>query len=115
MRYRLKPGFAAWLLMRATGVALSLYLAVHIWVLSHLSRGPEAFDALRQRLEGPLVNGLEVMLAAALILHGANGLRIIVVDFTEGSTYHKPLFWLASAATLGGAGLVVWRLWPVFF
>lgn len=115
MRYRVKVGFAAWLLMRISGVALTLYLVLHIWVLSQLARGPEAYDALVRQLEGPVINALELMLAAALVFHAANGLRIILVDFADGSPYHKPLFWLAGVATLGGAALIAWRLWPGVF
>ena len=112
MRYRVKTGFAAWLLMRASGLALTVYLILHVWVLSHLARGPEAFDALIASLTGPLVSALELMLAAALLFHTANGLRLILVDFAEGSLYHRPLFWLTSAATAGGVAAILWRLWP---
>jgi succinate dehydrogenase / fumarate reductase cytochrome b subunit len=112
MRYRVKAGFAAWLLMRISGVALTLYLVLHVWVLSHLTRGPEAFAALMRGLESPLVRALELGLAAAVIFHAANGLRLILVDFAEGSAYHKPLLWLVWAASLAGVGLLLWRLWP---
>jgi succinate dehydrogenase / fumarate reductase cytochrome b subunit len=113
MRYRVKPGFAAWVLMRVSGLLLTLYLVLHVWVLSHLSQGPEAFDGLIRRLESPLVRGLEGLLAAALLFHAANGLRLILVDFfAEGALYQRPLFWLASAAAGAGlVGLACWGLW----
>jgi succinate dehydrogenase / fumarate reductase cytochrome b subunit len=110
MRYRVKTGFAAWLLMRSTGVALTLYLILHVWVLSHLSRGPAAFEALIRRLESPFFLPLEVGLAAAVLFHAANGLRLLLVDFAEGSRLQRPLFWLASAATAGGLAALVIHL-----
>jgi len=112
MRYRVKTGFAAWLLMRATGLALTAYLVLHVWVLSHLADGPEAFDRLVRWLESPLARLLEVGLAAAVIFHTVNGLRVILIDFAGGARYHRPLFWLASAATAAGLIVFLWRLWP---
>jgi succinate dehydrogenase / fumarate reductase cytochrome b subunit len=110
MRYRVKTGFAAWLLMRATGLALTLYLALHVWVLSRLAQGPAAFDRLMGTLQAPLFHALEVLLAAGIVFHAANGVRLILIDFGTGSNYQKPLLWLASAATAGGVGLALWRL-----
>lgn len=114
MRYRVKTGFAAWLLMRISGVGLTLYLALHVWVLSHLSRGPGAFDALIRGLESPLLLPLEAGLAAAIIFHALNGLRLLLVDFCEGSLYQRPLFWLAAALAVGGAVAALARLAGAF-
>ena len=43
VRYRLHPGYIAWILHRVTGLGLVLYLFMHIWVIHHISRGKEAF------------------------------------------------------------------------
>lgn len=111
MRYRVKPGFAAWLLMRASGVGLTVYLVLHVWVLSRLARGPEAWGRLMATLESPAARLLEAALAAGLIFHAVNGVRLLLVDFADGHTYQRRLFWLASAAAAGGAGgLLIWNL-----
>ncbi|MFH0809979.1 MAG: succinate dehydrogenase, cytochrome b556 subunit [Pseudomonadota bacterium] len=112
MRYRIKLGFAAWLLMRATGLGLTLYLAAHVCVLSHLARGPEAFDRLVGWLEGPLAHALELLLVAAAVFHAANGLRVMAIDFAAAALYQRPLFWLVSAATVAFVALAMWGLWP---
>ncbi len=42
------------------------------------------------------------MLYAALLFHGINGIRILLVDFTVGgSRWHKPAFWGFAALILG--------------
>jgi len=106
MRYRIKTGFAAWLLMRASGLVLTIYLALHVWVLSHLTQGPEAFDQLMRTLEDPLLRPLEIALAAVITFHAANGVRLILVDLAEGARYQRPLFWLAAAATVAAAAVL---------
>ncbi len=40
MMYRWHAGYVAWLLNRITGILITFYLVMHIWVIHHLAHGP---------------------------------------------------------------------------
>jgi succinate dehydrogenase / fumarate reductase cytochrome b subunit len=103
MRYRVKTGFAAWLLMRATGVVLAFYIFCHVWVASHLLAGKDSYDRLMTSFHSPFWRALEMLFVAAFVIHAANGLRLIWIDLFEGSRIQKPLFW----ASIGVAVLII--------
>ncbi|MBI4495383.1 MAG: succinate dehydrogenase, cytochrome b556 subunit [Deltaproteobacteria bacterium] len=95
MRYRWQQGFWAFLLMRISGVAITLYLILHIHVLSSLQDGPKAFDELMATVQSPLFKFLELALLGGVIYHALNGVRIIWVDFGSGALTQKAWFWAA--------------------
>jgi len=85
-------GSWAWLLHRLSGLALIFYLTLHIWVISHLARGAESFNAMMDFLNSPLFKLLEVGLWGVILFHAFNGVRVIVVDFFHGALAQKKLF-----------------------
>lgn len=93
MRYRWQPGFWAFLMMRISGVALTFYLILHIYVLHHLLDGPAAFDELMKTVQSPLFKLFEVALLGAVLYHALNGVRILWIDFGSGSKTHIVWFW----------------------
>lgn len=95
MRYRWDPGFVAWLLMRITGGLIVLFLIVHLFVLSHLGLGKEAFEGFFfvRLADKPLNKLLELGLVGCLIFHGLNGIRVCLVDFTRAVFFQRRLFW----------------------
>jgi succinate dehydrogenase / fumarate reductase cytochrome b subunit len=93
MIYRWRTGAIAWLFHRVSGLALTLYLALHVWVTHHVVQGPESFNRIMGLLSSPPFKIVELALLAAIVYHAFNGIRILVIDFTQGSKYHKPLFW----------------------
>ncbi|MCK4548190.1 MAG: succinate dehydrogenase, cytochrome b556 subunit [Candidatus Eisenbacteria sp.] len=97
MLYRWRTGAIAWLFHRVSGLALALYLTIHIWVTHHVVQGPESFNQIMARLSSPPFKLVELALLAAIVYHAFNGIRILVIDFVQGSKYHKPLFWGAIA------------------
>jgi succinate dehydrogenase / fumarate reductase cytochrome b subunit len=78
-----KPGrrLAGWafVLNRATGIGLVVYLYVHLAVLSLLAVGPGAYDEFVRIASHPLVKAFDVLLVAALVVHGFNGIRVALV------------------------------------
>ena len=80
-RYRLHPGYIAWILHRVTGVLLGLYLFLHIWVIHYLAQGEQAFNEVMSVVQSPLFLVLEVGLLGTVVYHGINGLRVILVDY----------------------------------
>ncbi len=94
MMYRWHTGFVAFLIHRFTGVLLSLYIFVHLYVLSHL-KDPEEYKRLMSLMNSPLIRISEVALLALVIAHGLNGLRLTLFDLGLPSGYQKRLFWAA--------------------
>ncbi len=111
--YEVKTGMFSWLLHRITGVGITIFLFFHIWTQTQIYGGPEKFNAVMEFYKSPLIKISEILLMGAIIFHALNGLRIVIVDFAEGSRYHKKLFWGAMAATavlfLVGTWIVVSR------
>lgn len=115
MRYRPSVGFVAWLLMRISGVAILVFLVLHIWGLQHMLSGPDEFNKYIKLYDWPIFHIGETLLLAALIFHGFNGLRIIVIDFGTGWQEQKVLFWIivGIGAVIFAAGAVP-LLVPIF-
>ena len=93
MRYRVKTGMAAWLLHRITGLGLVVYLVLHINVISSL-HDPAGFNKVMVFLGSPFFRFLEIGLLAFVIYHAMNGIRVVWVDFFEGSANHAKIFWV---------------------
>lgn len=104
---RIRTGLWAWLLHRITGLAIVFYLLLHIVVISSVLRGSGSFDTVMATLRTPFFAAGELLLVVAVIYHGLNGLRIILLDFGIGVRFQKPLFWGAFALSVIG---FVWAL-----
>ncbi|CUT04101.1 succinate dehydrogenase, cytochrome b556 subunit [Candidatus Kryptobacter tengchongensis] len=90
--YKKESGGWAWIIHRISGLALTAYLYVHIYALSTLTKGKEAFDAEMALFQKPLFKLLEWLLFAFVLAHTLNGIRIVLVDFGKGAYYHKKAF-----------------------
>lgn len=109
--YVWQTGAVAWLLHRISGLVLTLYLPLHIWVVHHLSEGPESFEAMMGRVGTPLFRILEVALLAAVLYHSINGFRILLFDLGLAIRAQKTAFWAAFVLTVlvlaaGGAAML---------
>jgi succinate dehydrogenase / fumarate reductase, cytochrome b subunit len=86
-------GSWAFALNRITALGLTLYLFMHLFILNKLTQGPDAYNEFLTLTENPLVKLGEWAVVAAAILHGLNGIRIILTSFGVGVTRQKQLFW----------------------
>jgi succinate dehydrogenase / fumarate reductase, cytochrome b subunit len=101
IRYRAREGYWAWLLHRVSGVAILLFLFLHILDTALVGFGPEAYESFVFVYRLPVFRVMEVALAAAVLYHGINGLRIIVMDFVdEASRAQRQLWYVAWAVFL---------------
>ena len=107
---RREPGSWAFILNRLTGLALTFYLVVHLIVLNKLTQGPQAYDDFVEFAHLPLVKLGEILLIAAVVLHGLNGLRVILLASGIGLRYQRSLFAWSCLLTLLVAGLFAIRL-----
>jgi succinate dehydrogenase / fumarate reductase cytochrome b subunit len=81
-----------WVLHRITGVAIFFFLFVHVIDTSMVRISPEAYNTAVDTYKNPLVGLMEVGLVAAVLFHGLNGIRIVLVDFWEkGPRYQRQM------------------------
>jgi succinate dehydrogenase / fumarate reductase cytochrome b subunit len=97
-KYRWRTGMFAWMAHRLSGVALVVYLIVHVWGLKALTN-EAAFNALITKYHAPVFKVGEFLLLAAVAYHAFNGLRIVLIDFLGWSPNQKKLFWTLGAVT----------------
>lgn len=87
-----KFNFERWMytLHRVTGVILVIYVYMHIYVTSVrvLGDGP-GWTALMTTFENPINYTGEIIVIAALAIHGANGIRLILAEL--GYAVGKPI------------------------
>jgi succinate dehydrogenase / fumarate reductase, cytochrome b subunit len=89
--YRRHAGSWAWVLHRVSGVALTVYLFIHIWALRGLVKGEAAFNEEMALFTTPVFKFAEWSLFAFVIFHSMNGIRIALVDLGQGSRNHKSI------------------------
>lgn len=88
-------GFIAFVLRRLTGVALVIYLLLHMWVIGGINSGADTFNERMEFLGKPVFRVLEIGLLAAVVYHGIDGIRLILVHYLNVTEYHKSLFYAA--------------------
>jgi len=74
--YRGGSGQAAWLLHRLTGLGVLLFLLIHILDTGLVLFGAEVYNKVVKIYTHPLFRVGEVGLAAAVLYHALNGIRI---------------------------------------
>ena len=90
----------AFILNRITALGLTLYLFMHLVVLGQLALGPEAYDNFLKLIHHPVYVFGELLVVAAAIIHGLNGLRIIHTSFGFHVSRQKQLFYGLMAVAL---------------
>ena len=85
-------GMWAFWLHRLTGLLIAFYLLLHILVISTVVAGAGSFDAAMSTLKAPIFVLLEMGLIATILIHGLNGLRIVLFDFGIGVKQQKAIF-----------------------
>ncbi len=87
-----KFNFERWMytLHRATGVILVVYVYMHIYVTSiRVLGGETGWTNLMNAFENPINYTGEIIVIAALAIHGANGIRLILAEL--GYAVGKPI------------------------
>ncbi len=91
--YHKFSGSWAWIIHRLTGIGLITYIIIHIYTLSSLQKGKEAFDTEMRLFTSPFFLFLEWALGAFVLYHALNGIRIVLIDLGSRSKYHKALYY----------------------
>lgn len=87
---------------RLTAIGLTLYLFLHLVVLSQLLRGPEGWNSFVELARSPLFLTLDVILLFGVVYHMFNGIRVALVGMGVANRQQKGLFY-----GLVGIGLVL--------
>lgn len=92
--YRGREGMWSWVLHRITGVAVFLFLFVHVLDTALVRVDPALYDAVIETYKTPIVNLMEVGLVGAVLFHALNGVRIVLIDFwSKGPKYQRVMLW----------------------
>jgi succinate dehydrogenase / fumarate reductase cytochrome b subunit len=117
--YRGREGTWAWLFHRISGIAIWLFVVLHVVDIYLVGGNPRAYDDILQFYASPVGRVLEVLLGAALLYHALNGLRIIIIDLWPAMTsLHRVLWWGTWVIFIGvgvpGALIILRPVWFPF-
>ena len=80
------------ILNRVTALGLTLYLFLHLVMLGQLAQGEAAYDAFIELAHTPVIKVGEMLVIAAGLIHGLNGIRIALNSFGIATRYQRVLF-----------------------
>jgi len=103
-RARNHPAYWAFVVHRASGVLLALFLPLHFWALGQALHGEARLESFLRWSDQPLVKFAETALVLLLAAHLTGGLRLLALEFLAWRDWHKSLLALAAGIALG-AGL----------
>ncbi len=103
-RARNHPAYWAFVVHRASGVLLALFLPLHFWALGQALRGEAGLESFLRWSEQPLVKFAETVLVLVLAAHLTGGLRLLALEFLAWRDWQKILLALAAGVALA-AGL----------
>jgi succinate dehydrogenase / fumarate reductase cytochrome b subunit len=108
-------GFLSFLLRRLTGVALVLYLGLHVWVIGSATQGPAVFDARLAAVQTPIFKLAEIALLAAVWYHAFDGVRLLLVHWFRITNYRASMLWAAVVMTalltvIGGVPILLFLM-----
>lgn len=90
-------GMLAFIIHRVTGIALVIFLYLHIWTLSAILKGPQALQHALHKFDNPLGHTFEYALLLAVIVHLINGIRITIADFLALTEVQTRMLWYSVA------------------
>jgi succinate dehydrogenase / fumarate reductase, cytochrome b subunit len=97
-------GGRALALHRITGLVIVFYLYLHLGVLSMLLIGRSSWSSFLSLVTAKGFLAFEVVLIAAVLFHGLNGIRVALVGSGIAVTRERALLW--SAVAIGTAAII---------
>lgn len=92
--YRGREGMWSWVAHRITGVSIFFFLFAHVIDTAMVRVSPEAYNTAVETYKNPIVGVMEIGLVAAVLFHGLNGLRLVLVDFwSQGPRYQRQMLY----------------------
>lgn len=103
-RARNHPAYWAFVVHRASGLLLTLFLPFHFWALGQALGGEVQLDSFLRWTREPLVKVAETALVLMLAAHMAGGMRLLMLEFLAWRDWQKSLLAVAAGVSLA-AGL----------
>jgi fumarate reductase subunit D len=103
-RARNHPAYWAFVVHRASGVLLALFLPFHFWALGQALQGEQKLESFLRWTDQPLVKAGETALVLLLAAHMTGGLRLLALEFLAWRDWQKSLLAVAAGVALA-AGL----------
>lgn len=97
---KMNVGAYMWAAQRVSGLILSLYLLLHLYTLSAVWGGPDAFDHAMNMLDHPVIKFLEVILLGTAFFHAFNGVRLILITLFVNINQRVLAFSLSTATLI---------------
>ena len=107
LRYRGREGMLAWTFHRISGVAIWVFILLHVFDIWLSGVNPKLYDEVLAVYGSPPGRVGEALLGAALLYHALNGLRIIVIDFWPSLSRFQRQIWYANWVVFTVVGLPV--------
>jgi len=85
-------GSWAFILNRITAIGLTVYLYLHLIMLSKLVQGPESYNSFIATAKTPVILFGELLVVSAVLIHGLNGIRIALNSFGIGVRKQTAMF-----------------------
>ena len=104
--------FFAFLLMRVTGIALAVFLFLHIWTVGQVRSGVQEFNGAMAAYNAPIGWAMEYLLLLAVLYHMMNGLRLMAADFLSLTGRQSELLWLAGMFVIGMGAYAFFVFFP---
>ncbi|MHC4183700.1 MAG: succinate dehydrogenase, cytochrome b556 subunit, partial [Planctomycetota bacterium] len=95
LKLNITTGTISHIAHRITGIAFLIFLFLHIYTLSSVFRGQDAFEDTLLFYDNPFGRFVEFALMFAVSIHLINGVRITIIDFFNLSRVHKKYFWIS--------------------
>ncbi len=91
--YKGQSGMWSWIMHRVTGIAILLFLFIHIVDISLLGFGWQVYNEGIVLFDQFVVRLLSLSLIVAVLFHAFNGVRIMFIDFwRKGVRYQRVMF-----------------------
>lgn len=104
IRYRGRSGHYSWLAHRISGLAILLFLTIHVWDTANAHFAPHVYEWTVDVFKYPPIAIGEIPLMGAVLYHAFNGIRITILDF-------KPELWKYQQKS----ATITWVLFAVVF
>ena len=104
-RARNHPAYWAFIVHRASGVLLALFLPFHFWALGLALQGEAHLESFLRWSDQPVVKAAETGLVLLLAAHMTGGLRLLALEFLAWRDWQRSLLAAAVGVALA-TGLV---------
>lgn len=88
-----ETGTLAYVLHRVTGLLLTLYLFLHIGAMSLARLQGQGFEELMATFRQPAFLLIDWFVILGVLIHGLNGIRLVLFDLGLGLRHQRALFW----------------------